>query len=90
MDESKVKDLTKEILALSEDERQQLAREVLPLRLTTRPGLAGIDMALDALSDEKLDALVERARSRGRDLPDPTVAALTGEALRTVRVGALG
>lgn len=62
----------------------------VPLLLTTRQGLAGIDMALDALSDEELDALVERARSRGHDLPDAAVAALIGEALRAVRVGALG
>ena len=85
MDKSKVKALTQEILALSEAEREQLAEEVLPVLLTTRPGLAGIDQALQALSDQELDALIERARSRGRDLPDSTVAEVIGEALRAVR-----
>ena len=65
MDKSKVKALTQEILALPEAEREQLAEEVLPVLLTTRPGLAGIDHALQALSDQELDALIERARSRG-------------------------
>ncbi|MBI4560672.1 MAG: hypothetical protein HY724_01405 [Candidatus Rokubacteria bacterium] len=85
MDQSKVKALTQEILALPDPERQQLAEEVLPVLLTTRPGLAGIDQALQALSDQELDALIERARSGGRDLPDSTVAAVIGEALRAVR-----
>jgi len=90
MAQSKVKALTQEILALPDAERQQLAEEVLPLLLTTRAGLAGIDEALQALSDEELDALVERARRRGQDPRDATVAAVIGEALRAVRVGALG
>ncbi len=85
MDQSKVKALTQEILALPDAERQQLAEEVLPVLLTTRPGVAGIDQALQALSDKELDALIERARSRGRGLPDSTVAAVIGEALRAVR-----
>ncbi len=85
MDQSKVKALTQEILALPEAERQRLAEEVLPMLLTTRAGLAGIDEALRALSDDELDAVVERARRRGRDLPDATVAAVIGEALRAVR-----
>ena len=37
------------------------------------------------LSDEELDALVERARARGRDLPEEAIAAVIGEALRAVR-----
>jgi len=85
MHPSKVEALTREILALPEAERQQLAEEILPVLLTTRPGLAGIDQALQSLSDEEVDALLERARSRGRDLPDTTVAAVIGEALRAVR-----
>ena len=85
MDQSKVRVLTQEILALPEAERQQLAEEILPLLLVTRAGLEGIDRALQALSDEELDALVERARSRGWDLPDAAVAAVIGEALRAVR-----
>lgn len=90
MDESRVKALAEEIMALPDPERQQLAQEVLPVLLTTHAGLAGIDQALQALSDEELDVLVERARSRGRDLPDATVAAVIGEAIRVGRDGALG
>ncbi len=85
MDQSKVKALTQEILALPDADCQQFAEEVLPVLLTTRPGLAGIDQALQAFSDQELDALIERARSRRRDLPDAIVAAVIGEALRAVR-----
>ncbi len=85
MDQSKVKALTQEILALPEAERQRLAEEVLPMLLTTHAGLAGIDQAYQALSDEELDVLVEPARSRGRDLPDASVATVIGDALRTER-----
>jgi hypothetical protein len=85
VDTSKVKALTKEILALPEGERQQLALEVLPILLTTRAGLEGIDQALRTLSDQELDAIVERARSRRRDLTDPEVAAVIDEALRSAR-----
>ena len=85
MDTNKVKALTKEILALPEGERQQLALEVLPILLTTRAGLEGIDQALRTLSDQELDAIVERARSRRRDLTDPDVAAVIDEALRSAR-----
>ena len=38
-----------------------------------------------ALTDKELDALVERARSRGRDLPEAFVASVIGEALRAAR-----
>lgn len=85
MDHSKVRALMQEILALPDAERQQLAEEVLSVLLTTRPGLAGIDQALQALSDQELDALIERTRSRGPDLPGSTVAVVIGEALRAVR-----
>lgn len=85
MDKGKVKALTQEIKALPERERQELAREVLPLLLTTSAGLRGIDEALQALSDGELDALVERARSRGRHLSDAMIASVIGEALRAAR-----
>jgi len=49
MDESKVKALAEEIMALPDPERQQLAQEALPVLLTTHAGLAGIDQALQAL-----------------------------------------
>lgn len=59
--------------------------EVLPVLLTTRAGLEGIDEALRALSDQELDAIVERARSRRRDLMDATGAVVIDEALRSAR-----
>jgi hypothetical protein len=85
VDTSKVKALLQEILALPEWERQQLAQEVLPILLTTRAGLEGIDEALRMLSDQELDAIVERARSRRRDLTEAAVAAVIEEALRSAR-----
>ena len=47
-----VQSLARQILALSEPERQELAREVLPVLLTTRAGLAEIDASLRDLSDD--------------------------------------
>ena len=86
MNTAKVKSLTQAILALPDEERQELAQQVLDVLLTTRSGLKEIDRALEGLSDEELDALVERARRRARDLPEATVAAVIGEALRAARV----
>lgn len=85
MDTAKVRALTQEILALPDREREQLAQEVLPHLLTTRPGLAEIDRALEQLSDTELAALVERARERAADLTDDTVAAIIAEGLRAAR-----
>ena len=85
MDKNKLKALAEEIMALPGGEREQLAQEILPLLLGTRAGLEGVDRALQALSDKELDALVERARSRGRDLPEAFVATAIGEALRAAR-----
>lgn len=85
MDTAKIDALKQEILALPDQERQQLAQEVLPVLLMTRAGLAEIDHALGALSDDELDAVVERARRRVGDLPDETIATLIAEALRAAR-----
>ena len=85
MSPTRVQALTDEILALPDPERAQLAETVLPHLLTTPAGLAGVDEALDALSDTELEALVERARARGRDLSETTVAEVIGEALRAAR-----
>jgi hypothetical protein len=43
-----------------------------------------INRALTTLSDEELDALIERARAQA-DLPDTTAAAVIGEAVRIHR-----
>ena len=85
MGAGKVQSLVTEIEALSEAERQELAHEVLPLLLTTRAGLEEIDRSLEGLSDEELDAIVERARQRAGALGDEAVAAIISEAVRAVR-----
>ena len=85
MDTVRVRSLAREILALSEPERQELAREVLPVLLTTRAGLAEIDASLRDLSDDELRALVERARQRASDLSEAEVAAIITEGLRAAR-----
>ena len=83
--DTKVQSLVAEIEALSEAERQALAQEVLPLLLSTRAGLQEIDRALEALSDQELDAVVERARHRAGTLGDEAVTAIIDEAIRAVR-----
>ena len=85
METARVRSLAREILALSEPERQELAREVLPVLLTTRAGLAEIDASLRALSDNELRALVERARQRASDLSEDEVAAIIAEGLQAAR-----
>lgn len=85
MGAGKVQSLVTEIEALSEAERQELAHEVLPLLLTTRAGLEEIDRSLETLSDEELDAIIERARQRAGALGDDAVAAIIAEAVRAVR-----
>ena len=85
METKKVQSLVAEIQRLSESERQELAHEVLPILLTTRAGLEEIDRSLEALSDEELDAVIERARRRASDLSEDEVAAIINEAVRAVR-----
>jgi len=85
METARGRSLAREILALPEPERQQLAREVLPLLLATRAGLEEIDVALRGLSDDELRALVERARRRASDLSEDEVAAIIAEGLRAAR-----
>jgi hypothetical protein len=85
MDSAKVRSLAQEILALPEQERQQLAREVLPVLLATRAGLEQIDESLRDLSDDELRALVERARRRASDLSEDEVAAIIAEGLQAAR-----
>ena len=85
METAWVRSLARQILALSEPERQELAREVLPVLLTTRAGLAAIDASLRNLSDDEFRALVERARQRAGDLPEDEVAAIISAGLRAAR-----
>jgi hypothetical protein len=85
MDTARVRSLAREILALPDAERQELAREVLPALLGTRAGLEEIDDALRHLSDDDLHALVERARGRASDLAEDEIAAIIAEGLRAAR-----
>lgn len=82
MSSTKVKHLAKEILALPEHERQELAEGVLPELLLTRAGLEAIDQSLQSLSDTELGALVERARRRNRECPDRAVTAVLDAAIQ--------
>lgn len=81
---AQVRSLAEQIRALPEDDRQAFAQEVLPDLLRTRAGLQVIDQALGTLSDEEVDALIERARALA-DLPEATAAVVIGEAVRAVR-----
>jgi hypothetical protein len=76
--------LTDEIRGLFGPEREDLAQAVLPLLLATSARLGELDDALAQLSDGELDAVIDRARARRPELPDAAVAAIIGEALRTV------
>ena len=81
---STVRSLVEQIRALPDGDRQALAQEILPVLLSTRAGLEAIDLALTTLSDEELDALIERARAQA-DLSETAAAAVIGEAVRAVR-----
>ena len=83
--DTKVQSLIAEIEALSETERHVLAQEVLPLLLSTRAGLEEIDRSLGALSDQELDAVIERARQRAGSLGDEAVTVIIDEAIRAAR-----
>lgn len=85
MERVTVEGLKRAVLGLPGDQRQQLAEELLPLVLTTPAAVNGIDQVLQTLSDEEIDALVERTRARAKDIPEDTIAAVISEALRAVR-----
>jgi hypothetical protein len=85
MDTARIRSLAREILALPDPERQELAREVLPALLGTRAGLEEIDEALRHLSDDDLRSLVERARQRASDLAEDEIAAIIAEGVREAR-----
>ena len=74
MDTVRVRSLGREILALSEPERQEFAREVLPALLTTRAALRRSTPRWRDLSDNELWALVERPRQRASGLSEDDVA----------------
>ena len=61
MAEAKVQRIAHAIRMLTEAERQQLIVEILPLLLLTQGSVQAVTRALDALSTEELNALVEHA-----------------------------
>lgn len=83
--DTKVQSLIAEIEGLSEADRQTLAQEVLPLLLSTRAGLEEIDRSLEKMSDEELDAVIERARDRAGTLGDEALTIIIDEAIRAAR-----
>ncbi len=85
MAEAKVQQLADEIRMLTEAERQELVAEVLPLLLLTQGSVRAVTHALDVLSTEDLDALVEYARTRNSAIPDTTIATVLHDALHAVR-----
>ena len=85
MAEARVQQLADEIRMLTEAERQELVAEVLPLLLLTQGSVRAVTYALDTLSTEELDALVEHARTRNSAVPDTTIATVLHDALHAVR-----
>ena len=85
MAEARVQQLADEIRMLTEAERQELVAEVLPLLLLTQGSVQVVIRALDTLSTEDLDALVEHARTRNSAVPDTTIATVLHDALHAAR-----
>ena len=83
MAETKVQQIAHEIRMLTEVERQELIAELLPLLLLTPGGVPAMTRALDALSAEELDALVEHARMRNTALPETTLSTVLRDGLHT-------
>jgi hypothetical protein len=82
---TKVQQIAHDIRMLTEDERQELVAEVLPLLLLTHGSLQAVTCALDTLSTEELDVLVEHARTRNTALPETTIATVLRDALHATR-----
>jgi hypothetical protein len=53
--------------------------------LSTRAGLEEIDRSLEKMSDEELDAVIERARDRAGTLGDEALTIIIDEAIRAAR-----
>jgi hypothetical protein len=83
MAEAKVQQIAQEIRMLTEVERQELIAEILPLLLVTQGSVQAVTRALDALSTEELDALVEHARMRNAAIPETTLSTVLRDALHT-------
>jgi hypothetical protein len=85
MAEAKVQQIAHEIRMLTEVERQELIAEILPLLLLTQGSVRAVIRALDALSTEELDALVEHARMRNIAIPETTLSTVLRDALHASR-----
>jgi hypothetical protein len=86
--EAKVQQIAHEIWMLTEVERQELIAELLPLLLLTPGSVQIVTRALDALSTEELDALVEHARLSNTAIPETTLSTVLCDALHTTMGGA--
>jgi hypothetical protein len=53
--------------------------------LSTRAGLEEIDRSLEKMSDQQLDALIERARDRAGTLGDEALTIIIDKAIRAAR-----
>ena len=53
--------------------------------MSTRAGLEEIDRSLEKMSDEELDAVIERARVRAGTLGDEALTIIIDEAIRAAR-----
>ena len=53
--------------------------------MSTRAGLEEIDRSLEKMSDEELDAVIERARHRAGTLGDEALTIIIDEAIRAAR-----
>jgi hypothetical protein len=85
MAEARVQQIADAIRMLTDDERRELVAEVLPLLLLTQGSLQAVTCALDTISTEDLDALVEHARTRNAALPETTIATVLRDAFHTAR-----
>ena len=53
--------------------------------MSTRAGLEEIDRSLEKMSDDELDAVIERARDRAGTLGDEALTVIIDEAIRATR-----
>ena len=85
MAETKVQQIAHEIRMLTEVERQELIADILPLLLLTQGSVQAVIRALDALSTEELDALVEHVRMRNTSISETVLSMVLRDAIHASR-----
>jgi hypothetical protein len=73
--------LIQHIQKLSEAEKSQLAKQILPMLLRTK----GVSSYFEKLSDAELNAIVEQVRERNKHFKEEEVADVLYETLQEVR-----